>query len=109
MASEIKRYAKNWLELFLSFINVMEYSVIKKQNAATARIMKLLNWSTLIERFMPNPIQGTEVIISFLNKKTAKTRFARVTSNAKNPVIFCIDFGRTKINNPAINGSNINK
>jgi len=42
MASEISRYAKNWPEWFLFFMKVTEYSVIKKQNEATARIMKLL-------------------------------------------------------------------
>jgi hypothetical protein len=108
IASEIRRYAKNWLELFLSFMKVMEYSVIKKQNEATARIMKLLKWSILNENSIPKPAQGTEYIMFLLNSVTVKQRSANVINNAKNPVIFRIDFGITKINKPAIKGSNIN-
>jgi hypothetical protein len=89
-------------------MKVIEYSVIKKQNEATARIMKLLKWSILNENSIPKPAQGTEYIMFLLNSVTVKQRSANVINNAKNPVIFRIDFGITKINKPAIKGSNIN-
>jgi len=57
---------------------------------------------------MLNPAQGIEYSISLLNNRIAKTRPASVTANAKNPVIFRIDFGIAKINKPDMRGSNIN-
>jgi hypothetical protein len=105
---EINRYAKNWLALSLPFIKVVEYSVVRKQNTAAARIMKLLKLSSLNEKSMPNPAHGTEYIKFFLNKIEAITRFTTVINKAKYPIIFLMDFGIAKINKPAITGSNIN-
>ncbi|OQA23086.1 MAG: hypothetical protein BWY60_00070 [Actinobacteria bacterium ADurb.Bin346] len=67
MAREIKTYAKNCPDLFLSFMKVVEYKVIRTHKTATARIMKLLKLSSLIERSIPNPVQGIDVLILFLN------------------------------------------